>query len=224
MAASPDSRKARTVVLAGLAVAAAGLLWFFPPFRVVSLKTQGLPIGGSAGSAAFDPSAAAAQIWQKDLPAAAGQASEAAQVVSALRADPAAARTKFARSSGLGTAYYFVRGRGRVVSVDRSFVQIALDGDTANVIALRTGPVFGNTVRDGCGLLDVNSFPGLTEFNALAAELNALVEKNVIPTLRAQATAGTEVTFIGCAEAPESVPATGEPLLKVIPVKAEVHP
>jgi predicted lipoprotein len=224
MAASPDSRKARTVVLAGLAVAAAGLLWIFPPFRVVSLKTQGLPIGGSAGSAAFDPSVAAAQFWQKDLPAATGQASEATQVVTALRADPAAARAKFARSSGLGTAYYFVRGRGRVVTVDRSFVQIALGGDAGSVIALRVGPVFGNTVRDGCGLLDVNSFPGLTEFNALAAELNALVEKNVIPSLREQAAVGAAVEFVGCAEAPESMPASGEPLLKVVPVKAEVLP
>jgi hypothetical protein len=70
-------------------------------------------------------------------------------------------------------------------------------------------------VYDGCGLLDVNSFPGLSEFNVLAAELNALVEKNVIPALRDQAAVGTEVVFSGCAEAPESLPASGKPLLSI---------
>ena len=59
----------------------------------------------------------------------------------------------------------------------------------SEIIAVRTGPVFGNTVREGTGLLDVNNFPGLQEFNALSAELNALIEKSVLPALRDHAEA-----------------------------------
>jgi predicted lipoprotein len=224
MAANPEAKTARRIAITVMVVAGVVLFWIFPPFRVVSLKTQGLPTGGSSGSVSFDPTAAAAQIWQKTLPAAAVKAFEADKVVAALRVDPAAARTQFAGSSGLGTAYYLVRGHGRVISRDHSYLRLALAGDAADVVSLRIGPVFGNTVRDGCGLLDVNAFPGLSEFNALAAALNALVEKHVIPTLRDQATVGTEVVFAGCAEAPESLPAPGEPLLSIVPVQAEVHP
>jgi predicted lipoprotein len=92
------------------------------------------------------------------------------------------------------------------------------------VVALRIGPVFGNTVRDGCGLLDVNAFPGLEEFNALSAELNALVERNVLPALKAGANVGATVRFAGCAEAPESAPDAGEPLLLIVPIQAGMPP
>ena len=99
------------------------------------------------------------------------------------------------------------------------FRSLDLDGTT---IALRIGPVFGNTVRDGCGLLDLNRSPGLTEFNAVAAELNRLVEQRVQPTLRAAAV-GATVSFTGTAEMPEALPADG-PALLFIPVVAEVKP
>ena len=68
----------------------------------------------------------------------------------------------------------------------------------------------------------MNSFPGLQEFNALAAALNALVEKSVGPLLREKAVVGTTVHFAGCAEAPEGAAEAGEPLLTIIPVQAEV--
>ena len=77
--------------------------------------------------------------------------------------------------------------------------------------------------RDGCGLLDVNSYPGLAEFNALSGELNTLVEKSVLPTLREKASVGAAVHFVGCAEAPESAADADEPLLTIIPVRAEVR-
>jgi predicted lipoprotein len=111
-----------------------------------------------------------------------------------LRRDPAGAARDHGRRVGLGgTAYLFARGTGRVVAVERSRLLLDLDGTT---IALRTGPVFGNTVRDGCGLLDLNRSPGLTEFNAVAAELNRLVEQRVQPALRT-APVGATVGFAG---------------------------
>ena len=128
-----------------------------------------------------------------------------------------------AQAAGLGTAYFFVRGSARVVARERNTLRLAPEGAAAEIIAIRLGPVFGNTVRDGCGLLDVNAFPGLQEFNALSAELNALVEKSVLPALREKATVGTTVHFVGCAEAPESAAEAGEPLLTLVPVQAEVR-
>ena len=196
-----------------LVVFAGAFIWFFPLFHLV-------PLSRPSTSAAFDPVSAAAKIWKTDLPGAALHALELKSLGGPLRENPAAAAKKFAKSAGLGTAYYFVRGSGRVVGRDRNYVQVALDGAESVVVALRIGPIFGNIVRDGCGFLDVNAFPGLQEFNALSAELNALVEKNVLPLLREQANLGAMVQFAGCAEAPDEPPAG--PLLTLVPVSANV--
>lgn len=210
--------------LIGLA-ALGSLVVAFPPFRVVPLRPAagpGTPSTG-VGPTAFDPAAEAGRIWQSDLPAARLHATDLAQLAPALRASPETARTRFAKSAGLGAAYFFVRGSGRVVARDRNLLRVALTGAEPETVAVRIGPVFGNTVRDGCGLLDVNAFPGLQEFNALSAELNALVERTVLPPLRADAVVGATVGFVGCAEAPEGAADAGEPLLTIIPVHAEVR-
>ncbi len=207
-------------LLLAIATTLSALLWAFPPFRIVPLKSAAVP---ASDRAYFEAATAALRIWTTDLRPAAARATELKTFARQLGENPAAAKQQHARSAGLGIAYYFVRGSGRVIARERNTVLLALDGAEPATVALRIGPVFGNAVRDGCGLLDVNAFPGLQEFNALAAELNALVEKNVIPTLREKAVVGAQVHFAGCAEAPETVGGTGEPLLTLIPVEAEVR-
>lgn len=218
--AAPAARRvsvAWPLPVAGLAVLA--LLVIYPPLRIVS-RTTATPAVAPGEAVAFEPVAFAAQFWSGRLQPAAVQAPSAAPLLAALRRDPVAAATAHARRVGLGSAaYYFVRGSGRIVAVERSRLLVEIDGA---VVALRTGPVFGNIVRDGCGLLEVNQVPGLAEFNALSAELNRLVEARVQPALKSAA-AGATVTFAGCAEAPESLPGDG-PLLTFIPVQAEVTP
>ena len=223
---TPSQNKSAAISLrtwwwVAFALVAAGLLCVFPPFHVV-LKKAGGSADGASG-AAFDPVAFAAQFWSGPLQAAAAKAPELPPILAALRRDPAAAAKQHARQVGVGgVAYFFARGSGRVVGVEKSRVLVTIDGMEGATIAVHTGPVFGNTVRDGCGLLEVNRVPGLSEFNALSAELNRLVEERVLPTLRSSATVGTRLAFAGCAEAPESVGAG--PLLTFILVQAEVIP
>ncbi len=204
------------------ALVGVALLVVYPPFRVVSRGSGGTH-GGTAG-AVFDPAGFAGVFWTEHLQPAAERAAGIGPIVVVLRHDPAAATRQFARKVGAGTtAYYFARGSGRVTAVERSRLLVEVDDSGGAVVALRTGPVFGNAVRDGCGLLNVNDVPGLTEFNALSAELNRLVEEQVLPALRSEAVAeGTRLAFAGCAEAPES--AGGGPLLTLIPVRVEVLP
>jgi predicted lipoprotein len=224
MGASEAARLNRRPALLLAAAAGAGaLLYFFPLFHVVAL-TPTAPAGTPAVPSGFDPVATAAKFWRGDLPAAQSHAVELAQLAPAIRANAESARTQHAKAAGLGTAYYFVRGRAKVVARERNLLRLAPVGAGSEVITVRLGPVFGNTVRDGTGLLDVNAFPGLQEFNALSAELNALVEKSVLPLLRDQAAVGTVIELLGCAEAPESAPDAGEPLFTLVPVRATVGP
>jgi predicted lipoprotein len=202
-------------------VALVGLLIAFPPFHVVSQRARA-EAASAAAAQAFDPAAFAATFWEAKLQPAARHAPALAPLLADLRRDPAAAVERHGRRVGLGSAaYFFARGTGRVTAVERSRLLVEVDGA---LVAVRTGPVFGNVVRDGCGLLELNQAPGLTEFNLLSAELNRLVEARVQPPLRAGIAVGATVTFAGCAEAPETLPAAGAPLLTFIPLQAEVTP
>jgi predicted lipoprotein len=148
---------------------------------------------------------------------------DAVVLAAALRRDPVEAARLHARAIGLGTAYYFVRGAGRVAAVERNRVVLELEGGDGATVALETGPVFGNTVRDGPALLNVNDFSSLADFNALSAELNRLVEERVLPDLRRQAAVGTRIEFAGCAEA-DAPGSAGGLRLTLVPVFAEARP
>lgn len=205
------------VVVAVLALG--GLLVAFPPFHIVSKSAAARTTTG-----AFDPVGFVGTFWSDRLQPASARAPDVTPILADMRRDPVAARTAHARRVGLGNAaYYFVRVSGRIAVVERSRLIVEVDGADGATVAVRTGPVFGNAVRDGCGLLEVNDAPGLAEFNALSAELNRIVEERVLPAIREGAAVGARITFAGCAEAPESIQGGG-PLLTFIPVHAEVTP
>ena len=197
-----------------------GLLIAYPPVRFVS-KQAAATTAATAAQNDFAPVAFVETFWSSKLQPAATVAPAIGPVLVDLRRDPAAAAKTHAHRVGLGNvSTFFVRGSGRVTAVERSQILLEIDGAT---IALRTGPVFGNVVRDGCGLLEVNQVPGLAEFNAVSAELNRLIEERVQPTLKSGVEVGATVTFAGCAQAPETLPSSG-PWLMFVPVQAEVIP
>jgi len=202
------------------ALVTAVLLIAYPPFKFVS-KRAAAESATVAASQNFDAPGFVSKFWTEQLMPAATAAPDAAPILADLRRDPIAATNTHARRVGLGNAaYYFARGMGTVTAVERNRLLVEIDGAT---VAVRTGPVFGNAVRDGCGLLEVNDAPGLAEFNALSAELNRIVEDRVLPAIRDGAAVGSRIVFAGCAEAPESIQGDG-PLLTFIPVRAEVTP
>ena len=112
-------------------------------------------------------------------------------------------------------------GSESCVSVEKNSIGLAVrDGYEEVEVRLETGPVFGNVLRDGTGLLDVNDFPNSQDFNALSSEINRRVEEQVLPTLRLVAI-GDSVHFVGCAEIMDEA-ADLKPL-RVVPFIAEVQ-
>ena len=222
MAGSSNRARPRLLRFAALLLGGSISCWVFPLFHVRPLASP-IPATAAPATGAFDAKTAAEKFWRDRLIPAAAGAADVARVVDAVRANPEAARKSFGKTAGVGAACFFVRGSGKVVARERNVLHVAVDGASKEIIALRIGPVFGNTVRDGTGLLDVNAFPGLQEFNALSAELNAIAERAVLPSLRDKANVGATVRFAGCAEAPESAADQGEPLFTVVPVQAEVR-
>ncbi len=182
------------VVLAGMS----GLFWVCPLFRVVSLKK----VESAKADARFDPAEFATKFWDDQLTASLAQASDAREVLDAIDRDFPGARNRFGRSVGISDSFLvMLQGTGRVVEVNSKGVGLALlDAADAPDVVLPVTMIFGNTVRDATGRLNVSDFPNSQDFNAVSTELNRLVEARVLPQLRDRVEVGQEIQFVGCAE------------------------
>ena len=196
----------------------AGLCWRFPLVHFVPLKAA----QQIKAAAAFDATQFAADFWISRLSPAARTAVPANVLLPAIQADPAAAKKRFSRSVGLGTDYfYFFCGTGRVVALTDDAISLACTAGSTNAeVALQTGLVFGDAIRDGTGLLNVNDYPDSQNFNDISAALDHLVETQVLPGLRQQARIGVTLSFAGCAEIDDEDSDLNP--LKVIPVETSL--
>jgi len=170
-------------------------------------------------AATFNPTGFAENFWTNQLASSFDKAVKADVLVAAIQTDPAAAKKNYSRSVGLSDTYfYFLSGTGQVVAASDDAISLALPPGSTNVdIVLETGLVFGDTIRDGTGLLNASDYPNSQDFNDLSAALNHVVETRVLPPLKEQAKAGAKISFIGCAEVDDE---SGDlKPLKVIPIK-----
>jgi predicted lipoprotein len=209
----------RLIIGATIAAGIAVLLYFVPLFHIVPLNQA----GPHAANATFDPVSFVDKFWTERLIPAASKAVDAAQLVAAVQQDPEAARQAHGHSVGLGSTYcYLVSGTGRVVSLEKDSVRLSLlVGKRQVQVLLQTGNIFGNVVRDGTGLLNVNSFANSQDFNALSAEINRRIEQQVLPQLRKRAVVGVSIHFVGCTEITEE-DSDLQPL-RVVPLLVEVQ-
>ena len=147
----------------------AGLLYRYPLFRIVRLDEARQERGGTEVSS------------RSHLPENSGENNFSNRSMRrpmrrtllkpvAMRT-PKSARERYARSLGIGSVYcYFVRGKGQVVAIDESSVA-ELAGPTTRTNPMcpySTGLIFGNAIRDGSGLIDVNQFPNSQDFNRIS--------------------------------------------------------
>jgi predicted lipoprotein len=184
-----------TIIAAAVLLA---LCWAFPPFHIRSLKeTQ-----AAHSNAQFNSTNFVERFWTEKLIPAAERATDASKVLEAIEADPAKAREQFGRSVGISSSFYFfLRGAGRIVRVTEDEIGLSLrsEGDAVD-ISIPLGLVFGNAVRDATGLLDSSNYPNAQEFNDISANLNLMVENNVLPELQRIAKVGARVQFAGSVE------------------------
>ena len=195
-------------------VVACVFFYLFPLFHIVSVKER----RAEEAKAAFDPAAFVETFWFGELLVSRDKAVDINLLLAAVAEDPVLARERYSHQIGLSnTCFYFVRGEGAVQDKGEYEMSLSVDGK-AGAVRIEAGPVFGNTVRDGSGLLDVNDFPNSQKFNLVSAELNKRVEQ-VLGKLWQEVDVGDAFTFLGCVEITN--PETDYVPLRVIPVIAE---
>lgn len=188
----------------------------FPPFSIVPLEAA----NEHERVSDFDPVQFVDEFWEGPLASAVERALDAQELLTALKRDPAGAAKRLGRRLGLGgSTFYLISGTGSIKRTDDSVVRIAVEGSEDAGIAIELGPVFGNAIRDGSGLLDISAFKNGQQFNALSAELNRRVEERVLPSLARGREPGTALRFAGAVEIadPSEVPS----VLHLIPVRLE---
>jgi predicted lipoprotein len=199
-----------------VAILAVGVLsWFFPLFHVVSRAA----LRAEKEQQVFRAGDYVKEFWSAKLMPALADAADVGLVLTAFRESPNQARTQFGRSVGIGrSTLFFVRGSGMIASINDKQIVVALTADPSGPqIALATGLLFGNTVRDATGLLDGDQFPNSQQFNEISVELNRTIESTVLPPLEKSAKVGATIEFVGCAEVTE-VPRDVSPL-KILPLE-----
>lgn len=199
-------------------VVVAGICWLFPLFHIVPLKTA----TAEKAAAAFNATQFAENFWTNQLLPSVDKTVKADVLLSAIQSNPTEAKKKFSHSVGLSDGYfYFVSGTGRVISTSEDEISLAITGSSTNAeISLQIGLLFGNTLRDGTGLLNASDYPNSQDFNDISAALNHIVEACVLPKLHEVKT-GAKISFAGCAEVDDE--STDLKPLKIIPIQAEVQ-
>lgn len=147
----------------------------------------------------FDASAYAQEVWKNEIPVAARQSPDIGMVIRMLESDPDQAFEEMGRKLGISNTWYFmVKGEGVIDSVGSENLRITLS--SGDRVALATGFIFGNTVRDGSGTVDIDDFVNMTDFNNVAVVLNKLVKEEVVPDLLRSAAPGKQIAFAGAFE------------------------
>jgi len=192
MSKSRPTLKSQWLLWSGALVGVCIGLYALPLFHIVPLRDA----RRQSAADAFDAAAFVEKFWNDLLQKAATQSVDAGALLAALSKDPGNAANRYGHRLGLSTtASYLVSGHGRITAVGKGFIEITLE--KGGTVVIDTGPVFGNAIRDGSGLLNVSHSPNSQSFNEISSKINARVEERVFPFLKQKATVGTTVSFLG---------------------------
>ncbi|GAB2528601.1 DUF2291 domain-containing protein [Spirosoma aerophilum] len=163
-------------------------------------KLDDVKATGLAATGKFDAGRYADTFWSAKLvPAAPASATDLITLLPLLTSDPEKAFATHSQALGIGNIRYFlVKGEGTVSAVGENDVTVSLA--TGPVIHLATEFIFGNAVRDASGIIKITEFDNTADLNAVAANLNDIVRKKVIPALKTRAKTGSRLSFIGAME------------------------
>ncbi len=160
-----------------------------------------------------------ADLWTNQLPDVFSDAVELSYLMGLLNDNPEAAFDRYSNKLGISNTYYFyVSGSGTVDDIDETVVYVTVNGNIP--VELETVYVFGNAIRDASGIVDINEFLNMMDFNMVSVHLNRKVKSEVIDPFRREVQPGDVVSFIGATEInrPEGVPER----LNIIPVQIDI--
>ncbi len=185
---------------------------------VFSVKFENLQkYNNRIGIRNFDSDKIANMLWEKEMDNCIRNAPNLEIVVSALHKPEGF--QKYGKKLGISkTSYILVRGTGKIV--DKSKDLLIVETNPNESISIQIGAVFGNAARDGSGIVNVNDYVNMTDFNNLSISLNKLIKEKVIDILPAHIKINSTIDFAGIFEVREDKKLPER--FEIIPLKANL--
>jgi predicted lipoprotein len=152
----------------------------------------------------FDATAYAKQIWNEKLPARLDSAIELISLVKLIERNPNDAFAKYSNAIGIGNYRYSlvkVTGIASIINEDDIVMQVNhASADSLMIINLATEYIYGNSIRDASGLLDIKDFTNTADLNNISEALNKMVRSTVLPAFKKQVKQGDKLEITGAVE------------------------
>jgi len=129
----------------------------------------------------FNPRKYAQKVWVKLLENMDSlKAVDASEVLNSLDENPEKAHERFAKIVGVSNyRYYLVEGTGKVVSIQDDGFTLKVREDKNKPDFFVTTHIFGNSIANTTGVIKMEDFDRINDFNLVSTALNAIVREEV---------------------------------------------
>ncbi len=150
----------------------------------------------------FDPENFARSFYHDRLLPHADSALEVNTLISLLNTDPDNTFKQHSRAAAIGNIRFFlVRGEGTIAFIGEDATTVQLkNSQIKSSIHIVTEFVYGNSIRDASGLVNLNDFGSSSDFNNISESLNKLIRTEVLPQFRKMSKQGMNMRFTGAVE------------------------
>lgn len=166
----------------------------------------------------FDAEAYAQRFLDVELMSSLDKAVEINDLLTLLEKDKEMAFDNHSRALGIGNiGYFLVRGKGTISSINENDMSVQTGAATKKrKIRVATEYIYGNSIRDASGLIELTDFPNTMDLNRLSEEVNKKIRTAVIPPFMARAEAGDSLQFFGAFELNRNYPDPDQ--IELIPI------
>jgi predicted lipoprotein len=156
----------------------------------------------TAASNGFDAAKYARNFYNNKLLPDLNRAIELDTLIQLLKTAPEQTFKGYSHALDIGnTRYFLVKGEGNITAIGEDAIAVALTNDGAKrEIKIATEFIYGNAIRDASGLMNLNDFSSVMDFNSVSEEVNKIIRKEVVPAFKAKAKAGDLLQFVGAIE------------------------
>ncbi|RYU97351.1 DUF2291 family protein [Emticicia agri] len=121
---------------------------------------------------------------------------ELSQLSALVQSNPDSAFKAYGNRLGIGnSAYFMVKGEGKVIEKQASGLKVVTD--THTILMVDTKYIFGNAIRDASGLVKLTDFKTNADFNKLSEALNNVIREKAIPEDLKAINVGDKITLSG---------------------------
>ncbi|MFT4664543.1 MAG: putative lipoprotein [Saprospiraceae bacterium] len=149
----------------------------------------------------FDVETYALEFWDTKLQDAINESIDINLIINGLKSNPENTFETYAQQLGISKVHHFmVKGNGVINAITEEYMEVSVDEGSVNIA---TEFIFGNSVRDSSGKVNINEFENLMDFNMVSVAINKQIRENIIPQLVGRAIIGQKIEFVGAVEVNE---------------------